>query len=106
MRGRYIQAQPTVFGMVTPGRIRWRHHRTERRLHAAWQEAARLARTPIIYTATDENLPLTYGVPEVPAPVNYDALAQYAFQHRLDYNELCRVVRDARGVSRIDVGQQ
>jgi hypothetical protein len=63
MRGRYIQGQPTVFGMVLPARGRWRHHQTERRLHAAWQEAARLARTPIIYTATDENCPLpTRGV--------------------------------------------
>jgi hypothetical protein len=36
----------------------WRHRVTERKLHAAWQEAVRAAATPIEYTATDENTPL------------------------------------------------
>jgi hypothetical protein len=49
--------------------LAWRHRLVEQRLREQWQEAVRLARQPIIHTATDENCPTHvvvahgYGVP-------------------------------------------
>lgn len=36
----------------------WRRRLRERQLREAWQQAARLANTPIVHLATDENTPL------------------------------------------------
>ncbi len=43
------------------------------------------------------------AAPTAPA-IRYDALHEYAAQHRLDYNELCRVVRCAAGVQEMPSG--
>lgn len=37
-------------------------------------------------------------------PIRYDVLYEYAQKHGLDYNELCRVVRNACGVKEVGRG--
>lgn len=49
----------------------WRRRAEAQRLRAAWLEAARIAGTPIIYLATDENCPLpTPGAREPFVPIS------------------------------------
>ena len=58
MSQKYVTGLHTVFGIRMAPRLPWRDRQHERRLHAAWQQAAREAHMPIVYTATDENAPI------------------------------------------------
>jgi hypothetical protein len=57
MSQKYVSGQLTVFGPVRSPRLPWRDRQRERRSRERWQEAVRVARTPIVHTATDENCP-------------------------------------------------
>lgn len=43
----------------------------------------------------DDMVPLYLAQPAAVPVIRYDGLYEYAEKHRLDYNELCRVVRVA-----------